>query len=693
MSWIVGCDTGGTFTDVFAVSETGESRVAKVPSTPPRFDLGVVEGVRALGIEPVRGDDALPRDDRDDERGDHAATARHSALVTTRGLPRRARDPARQPRGALRHPLGSAASRSSARRHRLEIDERVDYAGAVVTPLDEDSVRAVARKLRAREIESVARLPDQRAHEPGARAAGAGDPARGAARARTSRSRPTSCPSRPSSSAPRRPSRTPTARRCCATTWTRSRRRSPRAGFKADVVLVMHNGGGTMTTDYAKGVAVKTLNSGPAAGVIAAAAVAASAGPLRTSSASTWAARAPTSRVVRDGEPQLDALVRPRVGHADPLPEHRRRLDRRRRRLDRVARPGRLSAQRPAERRRRSRARPATARAARSRRTPTRSSCSAGSATTSSSTGAWSSTPSARPTPLRRTIAEPLGLSLEDAAEGVLRIANANMVKAIRLVTVERGLRPARVRARRLRRRGRAARRRPGARAADARGDRPALPRRDERDGPALRRPARRLLLGLRPARARDRPRGRAGASTPRWRSASWAASSARASQRAEIAVENAVDIRYVGQLHSVTVPLPEISRGRLRGAPSRASTTSTCASTATRIPNRRSRPRRCGSRARGRREKPDLSSIRHAGAEREALRRARAARCTSRAPAGSRHAVLDRTGLTAGDAFDGPCIVEELDSTVVLPPGTSAAVDAVGNIVISLLPDSEVSR
>jgi N-methylhydantoinase A/oxoprolinase/acetone carboxylase beta subunit len=54
---------------------------------------------------------------------------------------------------------------------------------------------------------------------------------------------------------------------------------------------------------------------------------------------------------------------------------------------------------------------------------------------------------------------------------------------------------------------------------------------------------------------------------------------------------------------------------------------------------------------------------------------------------------VLDRTGLVAGDRFGGPCIVEELDSTVVLPPGTSATVDAVGNITISLLPDSEVSR
>jgi len=76
------------------------------------------------------------------------------------------------------------------------------------------------------------------------------------------------------------------------------------AGFKADVVLVMHNGGGTMTTDYAKGVAVKTLNSGPAAGVIAAAAVAASAGRSNVVGFDMGGTSADIA-VVRDGEPQL----------------------------------------------------------------------------------------------------------------------------------------------------------------------------------------------------------------------------------------------------------------------------------------------------------------------------------------------------------------------------------------------------
>ncbi len=43
---------------------------------------------------------------------------------------------------------------------------------------------------------------------------------------------------------------------------------------------------------------------------------------------------------------------------------------------------------------------------------------------------------------VRERIGEPLGLSLEQAAEGILQIANANMVKAIGLVTVERGFDP-----------------------------------------------------------------------------------------------------------------------------------------------------------------------------------------------------------------------------------------------------------
>ncbi len=48
-------------------------------------------------------------------------------------------------------------------------------------------------------------------------------------------------------------------------------------------------------------------------------------------------------------------------------------------------------------------------------------------------------------------------------------------------------------------------------------------------------------------------------------------------------------------------------------------------------------------------------------------------------APAG----VFDRTRLRAGDRIVGPAIVEQFDSTTVVPEGQSAELDAFGTLVI----------
>jgi N-methylhydantoinase A len=44
---------------------------------------------------------------------------------------------------------------------------------------------------------------------------------------------------------------------------------------------------------------------------------------------------------------------------------------------------------------------------------------------------------------------------------------------------------------------------------------------------------------------------------------------------------------------------------------------------------------------------------------------------------------VYDRYRLSAGARFTGPAIVEERESTIVLPPGAVAQVDAKGNLVV----------
>ncbi len=180
MSWIVGCDTGGTFTDVFAVSDTGDTRVAKVPSTPPHFDVGGRRGRARAPNSTFRGRDRLSRHDGDDERRDHEDRLSVGARDDP-GLPGRARDPSRKPRGALRHPLGPAAPSDPAppppgsrRAHRLRRRGR-------------PAARSRIRASRGQEDQGArprvrGRLPDQRAHEPGPRAAGARAPPGGASR-------------------------------------------------------------------------------------------------------------------------------------------------------------------------------------------------------------------------------------------------------------------------------------------------------------------------------------------------------------------------------------------------------------------------------------------------------------------------------------------------------------------------------
>ena len=46
---------------------------------------------------------------------------------------------------------------------------------------------------------------------------------------------------------------------------------------------------------------------------------------------------------------------------------------------------------------------------------------------------------------------------------------------------------------------------------------------------------------------------------------------------------------------------------------------------------------------------------------------------------------VLDRYALSPGDAIQGPALVEERESTTVIPPGARAVVDSMLNLVIEL--------
>jgi 5-oxoprolinase (ATP-hydrolysing) len=150
-----GADVGGTFTDVILQRADGTIRLRKVLSTPPHYDRAVVAGV----------EDLLP------EAGGPLAEVVHGTTVATNAvLERRGARTALVTTAGFRDVLELRRVRMPhlydlfwekppplvERSLRLEVGERMSASGEVLRPLDEDEVRALAARLRELEVESVA---------------------------------------------------------------------------------------------------------------------------------------------------------------------------------------------------------------------------------------------------------------------------------------------------------------------------------------------------------------------------------------------------------------------------------------------------------------------------------------------------------------------------------------------------------
>lgn len=151
----VAVDVGGTFTDVFVFNEeTKETFVGKTSSTPSNPENGVIHSVEATNI---RGED-ISILSHGTTVGTNALIERKlpkTALITTKGF----RDVPEIRRGTkldLWDAYKDVAPPYIKRRDRFEIDERIDYAGHVLKPVDEREVRKLAKKLKKRGVESIA---------------------------------------------------------------------------------------------------------------------------------------------------------------------------------------------------------------------------------------------------------------------------------------------------------------------------------------------------------------------------------------------------------------------------------------------------------------------------------------------------------------------------------------------------------
>jgi N-methylhydantoinase A len=153
MSRIAGIDVGGTFTDLIVVDdESGEVRIAKVPTTVENQAFGVLAALDAAGIDPA----SLAAIVHGTTTTTNAMLERKIArvgLITTRGF----RDVLELGRRTRPTPYGlKGRFVPLIERHlRLEVDERMDAEGRVLVPLAEVQVTAAARQLVALGAESV----------------------------------------------------------------------------------------------------------------------------------------------------------------------------------------------------------------------------------------------------------------------------------------------------------------------------------------------------------------------------------------------------------------------------------------------------------------------------------------------------------------------------------------------------------
>jgi N-methylhydantoinase A len=676
---VIGVDVGGTFTDLFLYDEaTGKVTVGKVPSTRGNQSVGFVEGIReriplAEVASVVHGTTV----------GTNALLERKGAragLITTRGF----RDVLEMRRRDRRQTWGLWGQFVPViqRDLRLEVGERTLADGTVLEAIDPAEIRAAARALLDKGCEAVcvvfinayANPANERAALDALRDVWPNEHA--------------NCSSAilPEIREFERTSTTainaylqPVVGSYLGALETRLKE----GGFAGDVLIVQSNGG-VMTVDTARALPVRTALSGPAAGVIAAAAIARGAGFPNVITGDVGGTSFDVSLIV-DGTPQLAAQttldfglvvrtpmveistigagggsiagidrggllqVGPESAGSDPGPVCYGLGNDRPTVTDANVVMGRINAERPI-----------------------------------GGKLARLDVDAARRA-IEATVAKPLGLDVMAAAEAIVRVANARMAGAIRLVSIERGHDPKRFAlmpfggggalhaCALIREVGLASAlvpRFPGVTSAmgciiaDMRHDRVQT--------------INATLDGLDVARLTADVRATAAALTLQLD---------RSGMRFE-GVETLVelDMSYVGQTHTVAVPLALPDGRDLTAADVRTAFEAAYRGAYGRLldglPMRLLNLR---TAVVGRRPAFALSTLAPQGGSVEGARRG--VRRIWAEGAWHEAAVLDRLALPAGAVIPGPAVLEQPDSTIVVEPDMAARVDPLGNLVIERKP------
>jgi N-methylhydantoinase A len=154
---VAGVDVGGTFTDAVAIGDDGETRVAKVASTPDDPARGLIDSLRELAAAGVDLGRVRQLFHGTTVATNSVLTGRmaRAVLVTTEGF----RDVLSYRAGSRPDLYSLSPHRPSeliARRDRIEAAERLSGLGAVVRRLTRDEIDRVVDEVASRDPDAVA---------------------------------------------------------------------------------------------------------------------------------------------------------------------------------------------------------------------------------------------------------------------------------------------------------------------------------------------------------------------------------------------------------------------------------------------------------------------------------------------------------------------------------------------------------
>jgi N-methylhydantoinase A len=162
VSFRVGIDIGGTFTDAVVITSAGEMHIFKAPSTPVDSSIGLFDCLKKAAdhfemslFEFLRRVELLVH-------GTTVATntmlqynGARTGLITTKGF-RDALEMRRAHRENIWDLSLAPPPQIIPRYFRHVVTERINYAGEVIVPLNEEETRDVVRRLKDQGVQAIA---------------------------------------------------------------------------------------------------------------------------------------------------------------------------------------------------------------------------------------------------------------------------------------------------------------------------------------------------------------------------------------------------------------------------------------------------------------------------------------------------------------------------------------------------------